>query len=359
MQATFHAPVALAFLAASFMATTSHAQAPTQDSCRDVLVYAAKNYMSRFNSEERKAWVYAHKCSSASSNTSAGLDIIVEAIPIGASFNKDTQKKWCEENKRLDSYQAVAQAIDITVSTPALQNWSSCMEAHARQLGAKVRVSGNDAVIQIILTNRTPSIEKITGVALQSDERGGIACSPLPLTRERSLPIQRDVTIDCVRSYVTVKRQGKDYQLMPGGTISVSTSLTPILYSFPERFKEEKIPEVIPERLALSLKGVHVGTRAYWASRTRNTLFKCSNAVKPPNENYELVELGTTEERVSSFGNPRGRCGKPPNCDSHNEECWEVYYTNACYINKAWHDWYKAISEKQRVPYSKEAVCGT
>lgn len=323
-----------------------------EDSCKDILVYAAHNYMQRFTDEQQKAWVYSKKCSSKSS--SAGLDMLVEAVPIGVSISDSKQS--CDENQRLDAYKSIVQSIDSTVSVPALQNWSSCMEASSRNLVTKVRLP-NNATIQLNLRNGTPYTENLTEVLVQSDEGSGINCpSFAQLDQPRVLEPARDVLVNCTRSYVDVRRKGVDYQVLPGGSITVVTSLSSYSYGFPEVFREQVTPpEVIPQRIALSLKGAHVGTHAYWGGGSQ--LLECSS-IEPPGPNFELVVIGTREEPVVSLANRRGRCGVPPFCDSAGERCAEVYYTAACYINKEWHQWYKADALQRGTPYSMQSVCG-
>lgn len=323
-----------------------------EDSCKDILVYAARNYMQRFSTEQKEAWVYSKKCSSSSS--SAGLDMLVEAVPIGANISDSSQS--CNDSQRLDAYRSVVESIDSTVSVPALQNWSSCMEAFSRNLVTKVQ-RPNDATIQLTLKNGTPYVENLTEVLVQSDENSGIVCTSAPkLDQPRELQPARDVLVNCTRSYVDVRRKGMDYKVLPGGSITVVTSLSSYSYGFTEIFHEEITPpEKIPQRIVLSLAGNHVGTHAYWGGGSQ--LLQCSS-VEPPGPNFELVVIGTREEPVRDFKNRRGRCGAAPYCDSAGERCSEVYYTAACYINKEWHKWYKSDALQRGIPYAKESVCG-
>jgi hypothetical protein len=206
------------------------------------------------------------------------------------------------------------ESIDLTVSVPALQNWSSCTEAYSRNLITKVQ-RPNDATIQLILKNGTPHIETLTEVLVQSDENSGISCPTAQhLDQPRELHPARDVLVSCTRTYVDVRRKGVDYQVLPGGSITVVTSLSSYSYGFPEVFREEITPpEKTPQRIALSLAGNHVGTHAYWGGGSQ--LLRCSS-VEPPGPNFELVVIGTREEPVRNFANPRGRCGVAPYCDS-------------------------------------------
>lgn len=335
------------------------ALATAEDSCKDVLVYAARNYMSRFSMDERKAWVYAQKCGGTASSTNAGMDMLVEAVPIGVSLSRSNQRQWCEENKRLDTYRSVAESIDSTVSIPAVQSWASCMEVYSRGLVTRIRVTPDEETIQLLLTNETANQEQLTGVFVHSRENDGITCSPSPQPGSPDdLRLNREFLVNCARSAVDVVRNGNHYQVLPGGSITAITTLGSYLYSFPERFVEVVTPSVAPQRQALSLNGMHVGTKAYWAGGAASQLISCAR-IEPPAPNFELIEIGTREERVRGLGNPRGICGTPPYCDSAGEYCAEVYYTKACFINREWHEWYRAQSLSNNIPYSAESVCGT
>lgn len=348
-------------LACIFTATfLAPALAIAQDSCKDVLVYAARNYMSRFSLDERKAWVYAQKCGGSTSSTSAGLDMLVEAVPIGVNVSNSNQKQWCEDNRRLDVYRAIVESIDSTVSIPAVQNWASCMEAYSRDLITRVRITPDEETIHLLLKNNTANLESLTGVFVHSKENAGLTCSPSPQPgNPDTLQMNREFLINCTRLPIDVVRKGSSYKVLTGGSITAVTTLSSYLYSFPERFVEDVTPTTTPpQRQALSLKGMHAGTKAYWSGGAASQLLPCAK-IDPPAPNFELIEISTREERVKGFGNPRGICGTPPYCDSAGEFCAEVYYTKACFINREWHEWYRAQNLSNNIPYSAESVCGT
>lgn len=347
----------LASALASMPLMTTESKA--EDSCKDVLTYAGRNHMSRFTLEEKKAWIYSHKCGGSTRSSDAGLGFLVDAVPIDLSFSSSSTKQWCEENKRLSSYFSVAQEIESTVSEPAIQSWASCMSASAMKLNTRVRVASNDAVIQLIVNNGTAYEEKLTGVLAHSVEGASVQCSLNPNSEKpESLPVGREVLINCERSSIEVQRKGSEYRILPAGSITLATTLTSFLYNFPEKFIDEPPPPEQPQRIALSLKGMHAGTRVHWEKGRKSHVIDCTG-LKPPASNFEIIVINTKSERVHSFNNPRGRCGTPPHCDSAGEFCAEEYYTSACFINKEWHDWYKQSAERQNIPYSKESVCGT
>lgn len=335
-----------------FVATsTVPVAAAAAEACEAVLTHAARNYMSRFNMEQRKAWVYSKKC--GASSDSAGLDLLVYNVPISGSY--DGTDQWCEDNRRLDAYLSVANVIESTVSAPAIAAWTSCMRARSQHLEIEHRFSPDGMTIQFVLKNRTPHEEALTRVSIQSHEDSGIVCAPTPTPgAPEKLLVNREVLVDCKRAYVDVVRNGANYRLLPAGSITVDTSLTSYLYSFPEKFHEQSTPPTAPARIALSLNGMHLGTRAYWSDGAHSQMLGCFTAASP-GPDFEIVVLGTRE--VPAIG--RGICGTSPYCDSAGESCREVYYASACYINREWHDWYKADSQQRGVPYSKESVCGT
>lgn len=213
--------------------------------------------------------------------------------------------------------------------------------------------------MQFKIKNGTNVNQTITSVSALSDERDGLDCDR-KVPPEIVIKPNETAAFNCTRSYVDVSRNGETFAVLPGGTITFSSPLTGYLYSFKERFKKDISPEPdVPPKFVVSLEGAHIRTNAYWAGGRRLVPQYCSDdaaahldAQRP---GFDLVVDGTYEKQSSPFG--RGLCGKPPVCDSHNEFCRELYYRKACYINTAWHDWYKREMTAKNIAYSKESVC--
>ncbi len=334
-------------------------RAADDDRCRDVLVYAANNYFYQYSDEDKKAWVYSKKCHASTDSTGAGMDVLVEAVPIGFSFTDSNTTQWCKDNSRLDAYRLVAEQINRSVSVPSVQNWASCIEAKSNKLDTEVRHT-SDQTIQLLLTNRTGTVEQLTDVFVHSKENAGLSCKPIPQSgTPKDLPLNREVLINCTRDPVDVLRNGTNFKVFPGGSVTAVTTLTSYLYSFPEQFVKDATPPTTPTtppRHVLHLDGMHLGTKAYWAGGTASQLLPCAK-LDAPAPNFELVSVSTREERVRGM-NPRGICGTPPYCDSAGEWCSEVYYEKACFINREWHEWYRAQSAHDGIPYSADSVCG-
>jgi hypothetical protein len=324
--------------------------AAAEDFCKDILEYAARNYLNHYSNEQKEAWVHSKKCST--SGNVAGLDLFIDAVNIGASSTRNSQS--CSNDQRVSKYQSTIQLIESTVSVPALQNWSSCMDAHDKKLGVKVR-RPNDATIHFILTNGTSYAEKLTDVLIQSYEKEGITCSFKEKDKPQDLYPGKEFLVSCIRSHVGVSRGGIGYEILPGGSITIVTSLNSYSYGFPESFKVDNIPR--PQAIVVPLSGFHFGTRAYYQNGKKSRLYECPGR-QPLPSNLELVVISTREQRVYALGDRRGMCGRPPHCDGAGEYCAEVFYRKACYINREWHEWYKADSERRGIPYTKEAVCG-
>lgn len=329
------------------------AQALAQDVCRDVLVYAARNWMTTFSREEQQAWAYHHACKSSGASMSLGLEALVEGVPVVGSLSASQRKDWCSNNQRYEAYSDAYSRVESTVSKTAVNNWLSCTEAAQRSLTTKARFSPNEDLLQLAMTNGTPETRRITRMVVQTEHPDAITCQPEPTWwRSVSLPPSATVSVDCTRSYVKVRRGGEEYEILPGGSISIDNGLAPFIFGFPERFKVEAVPRGKPERILFRLDGMHIGTNAYWAAERAVELQQCHDLAIP--EGFSLVEVGRRETgRV--WG--RGLCGRAPMCDGHNEWCKELFYVKACLVNDAWHDWYKADMAKVGVPYSKEAVC--
>jgi hypothetical protein len=326
----------------------------TASTCDAVLVHAAKVYASEYSLDDQKSWAYAKKCGSSSSSSNFAVNLVIEEMPLGLSGGRAAEDKWCNENSSYATRTQGYQKIENKVMALAIQNWGQCMEAAQNNLHTRVNVSITDTVFQFKIKNGTDEIRSITAVSANSDEGSGLSCD------SQRLPLQikpnQVATFNCVRSYVDVTRGGARFQVLPGGTITFANNISPYFYSFKERFKVDAMPDpAIPPKILVSLNGAHLGTRAYWSGGRHSSLRHCPGVpINQPREGVDLVEIGSYEKRT--FG--RGQCATEPYCDSHNEFCREVFYTQACFVNKAWHEWYKTEMEKLGVAYSREAVCG-
>lgn len=333
------------------------AQALAQDACRDVLVYAARNWLTTFSREEQQAWAYFAACKKTDGALSAGVEALVEGVPVVGSLSASKREEWCKNNQRLEAYSSAYSRVQSTVSETAVNNWLSCTEAAQKSLTTRARFSPNEALLQLAMTNGTPEVRRITRLVVQTEFPDAIRCEPEPTWwRSVSLPPAATVSLDCTRSYVRVNRGGQNYEVLPAGSISINNGLSPFIFGFPERFKEESVPRGKPERILFRLDGMHVGTNAYWAGGGSVELQRCFNLAVP--EGFTLVEISTREAVPTGLGG-RGLCGQPPMCDGYREYCRELFYVKACLVNDAWHNWYKTDIAKVDVPYSKETVCSS
>jgi hypothetical protein len=106
-----------------------------------------------------------------------------------------------------------------------------------------------------------------------------------------------------------------------------------------------------PKRYLVSLDGQQSKSIARWVGN-RSRSFDCQREVLA---DFDLVVVS---EKTKNIGRTRGRClGRGSYCDSYKESCIEVYYEDACLVNRDWHEWYTAHLKQAGLPYSKQAVC--
>ena len=330
-----------------------------EDSCRAVLEHAVHVYASEFSVDDKKAWTYAKKCGSSAGSSNIGVDIIIEEMPIGLSAGEQSREQWCNTNESYRTRYQAYQKLENRVFATAISNWRQCMLAKQNNLFTTVNVSTTDTVFQFNVKNGTAHNENITRVSVLSDLGEGISCSP-EVSDDDPIVVGPNQTksILCSREFVEVVRSGESYEVLPAGTITFDNTLSPFFYTFNERFKTDDVPDPeIPPKLIVRLDGQHIATRGYWAGGRASSMLYCSTRIDIPQAGYELVEVTGRREERAPFGQPRGRCGRAPYCDSHNEFCNEVYFGKSCFINKEWHDWYKAWATQHGVGYSKESVC--
>ena len=108
---------------------------------------------------------------------------------------------------------------------------------------------------------------------------------------------------------------------------------------------------IAPERLIVSQAGQVRESTAYWASGKGKASWIC---IKVP-DGFDLV---VAEDYPRNLGQHRGACvpGKPY-CDSLHEGCTDTVIKRGCFVNRKWHEWYKANAARLGIPYSKATVC--
>ena len=322
--------------------------------CNAVLQHAANVYASEFSIDDKKSWVYQKKCGSSSRSSNTGIDLIVDALSLGFSDNQAEQAKWCNEHESYSSRVQGYQRLENRVMATAIQNWSQCIDAYSQNLFVHVTPSLDDNVFQFRVKNGTDVPRVLTGLGVISNEGTGLTCDSKIPPNVTIKPSQWHSFV-CQRNYVTVQRDGKPYEVLPGGSISVANNLSPYLYSFRERFRNDDVPtEKIVKRVFV-LDGQHIATKGYWSEGRRSAILYCSGAVPndQPRVGFDLIDMGKREVRSQG----RGACPRAGFCDSHGEFCNELFWVKGCYINKEWHEWYKGEIARVGIAYSGEAVC--
>ncbi len=112
-----------------------------------------------------------------------------------------------------------------------------------------------------------------------------------------------------------------------------------------------------PDKIVVDLSGRILTTNARWNFRRYNQPIPCLSET-PGND----LIISRTSESQGAERVKRGcleRWHEQPNgfCDGLGEHCDLVIIESGCYINEAWHKWYKAMTALQETGYSEAEVC--
>lgn len=110
---------------------------------------------------------------------------------------------------------------------------------------------------------------------------------------------------------------------------------------------------VEPEKHVIPLDGWQYSTIGQWDRRRKSREFVCNDLPI----GFEIVDV--TKRKSVDIYRQKGKCLEPGGkwCDSAGEGCIEVFFTDACYINTDWHNWYRDHIRRNNKPYRPSEVC--
>jgi hypothetical protein len=214
------------------------------DSCRDVLIYSARNESVETTDEASAARVYDQYCENdsvrAGTQFGASLDAVVKAIPIkfglNAGSSEERLKSFCkvfssDYTARKAHYQAMSQVVNE--STRA---WLACKQLAGQGVLFKPALAKTQAVIEVSRTNAAPTTVQgitydkslLTCTVPNSDQSN----KPLTAANDTNKTLKDDSkwTITCTR---LSKAGPAGETLYPDADISVSTSRGTFLLPIP------------------------------------------------------------------------------------------------------------------------------
>ena len=158
-------------IAISLAVLSGSALADTDDGCRDVLTYSARNYSVETADVGAALKVYDQYCENdqarSGMNFNAGLDTVIKAVPVkfslGSGSTEERTKYFCKTfdsdyKKRESYYRSVSSVVNETTNA-----WLACKTLAGQGVLFRPKIAQTQIVIEVARTNSSPaSVQGIT-----------------------------------------------------------------------------------------------------------------------------------------------------------------------------------------------------
>ena len=219
--------------------------------CDSVLEHGARNFVSRLSFDDQKSYIYHKACNNKYSNSNRSarfsIETMIKETPLGIDFSSSRANRkldeWCKENAGYEQEYHHTKNLENSVYQPAISAWLSCISAFSEGLKVDTSISDDKHAIAFLITNDS-KVRDVTlrGLSIADQDSNSVVCSLMGNEKtimanqetKTPLPPKQSINIYCTRKKTVVQRDKQSLEILPAGSITISTKLKDFQYSFPE-----------------------------------------------------------------------------------------------------------------------------
>jgi hypothetical protein len=253
----------------------------------------------------------------------------------------EKRRQYLSQNQGLVATQDSRETFKTYLLPEQLGAWAEC-KGRLSEVAAFYRNVDEKSATIVVQWKAPDAVGRLTNVSF--DLTGAKVTQQMRQTRTlngtKSFIVKRDAN-EPIRGTITAI----------GGANRKDVSADIYIPSFVKASIEDKISPA-PEHLVVPIDGRIRKSIATWSRGRHQAEWACFEAP----EGFDMVVVA---EKSVNIGKRRGACvgREAAFCDSTTEYCVEVIVTKGCFVNKAWHDWYKVNARRIGIPITNEAAC--